>query len=92
MRFRANSLINTRLFASEAGKRFAQDLMDQRLTWGDLQIQLTGIKAGTFTSGFWLAFKKELEENAPGILPDIRNVDWICDDEFQEDNIKRWLD
>ena len=91
MRFGANSIVDTRLFAPEAGKKFAEDLMDQRLTWGDLQIQLTGIKAGVLSSGFWLSFKKEMEENAPGILPDIRNVEWICDDEFQEDSIKRWL-
>ena len=91
MRFRANSIIDTRLFAPEAGKKFAQELMDQRLTWGDLQIQLTGLKSSALISGFWLAFKNELEENAPGLLPDIRNVEWICDLEFEEKNIKRWL-
>ena len=53
--------------------------------------EATGIKAAVLTSAFWRAFKKELEENAVEILPDLPYIEWICDHEYQEENIKQWL-
>ena len=91
MRFRANHLIDTFASPERAGSKFAEELLDQRLVWEGLQIQLTGIRASLHVSSFWHAFRKVLEENAPGLLPDIREVDWICDHEFQETNIREWL-
>ena len=91
MRLRVNDMVNTSLNPDEAGKKFAQTLLDSHVVWENLAIQMTGIPARIFISAFWDNFKQEILQSAPSLLKDIQNVEWICDHEFQEKNIKDWL-
>jgi hypothetical protein len=91
MRFRATRLIDSLCPPDEAGKKFANDLLDEKLKWKNLTIQLTGVPAWVLISAFWLRFAREMKEQAPILYPDVLNIKWICDHDFQEDEIQTFL-
>ena len=103
MRFRATGLIEIPMAGhpswkafytfspAEAGKKFANKLLDERLDWQDLSIQITGVSAKVLISSFWKSFADEMKEKDPQLFPDVQKVEWICDHQFQEDMINEHL-
>jgi hypothetical protein len=89
MRFRAS--VNSSTSPDAAGKEFANHLLDSKLDWKDLTVQLTGTPARMLISPFWTNFANEMKEQAPLLYPDVLDIKWICDHDFQEDAIKPFL-
>ena len=89
MRFRAS--INSLTSPDTAGKEFANQLLASKINWKDLTVQLTGTPARMLIGVFWSNFVEEMKEQAPLLFPDVRNIKWICDHDFQENVIQRFL-
>lgn len=88
MIFRAGNLIDALSNPEDAGKNFALRLLDEKLVWNDLTIQITGVPASILISAFWISFFDTMILEAPFLYPDVEQVHWICDQDFQEDLIK----
>lgn len=92
MRYRVASLIDTLASPEAAGKRFAEGLLDQKIIWANSEFQLTGVPTRLLVSSFWASFLRTFAEQAPPLLPDVLVATWVCDQEFQEENISRWME
>jgi len=94
MRFRVLNLINYDFQNPDlvkSGREFAGKLLKKSLPWKNLSLQITGLSARIGISTFWKAFAKEIKTQAPDLWPVIKNIEWVCDHEFQEKNIATWL-
>lgn len=88
MHFRGGKLIDTLASPEKAGVKFAESLLNEKLDWRDLTIQITGVPARMLISAFWFSFFDTMKAEAPPLYPDVENISWVCDHEFQEDLIK----
>lgn len=89
MRFRAS--VNSLTSPEEAGKELARQLLDSKVNWENLIVQLTGTPARMLIGPFWKSFVDEMKKEAPLLFPDVQKATWICDHDFQEDMIQRFL-
>tara|TARA_Y100001980_G_C14373378_1_gene177622 strand:+ start:222 stop:536 length:315 start_codon:yes stop_codon:yes gene_type:complete len=92
MRYRVAKLIDASLEPSAAGEALAAALLDTKIDWRNLELQLTGVPADTLIDAFWRSFFEAFQKTAPELFPDIAEAVWICDHEFQEDMIYQCLE
>ena len=91
MRYRVSRFIDPSLGPKDAGSLLAETLLDTKLDWRNLELQVTGISADILINAFWIAFFETFQNQAPELFPDVTEAVWICDHEFQETMIRESL-
>ena len=62
-------------------------LLNEKLNWKKLTIQITSVPAIMLVSAFWIEFFDTMRSEAPLLYPDVEKISWICDHHSQEELI-----
>lgn len=85
----ARKIIGTGL-PTEEGRKLADHVLDNYRNL-DVEIDVRGCRAALLISAFFQAFLDRIRERYPNALPTAKNIKWITEHSFQQENILRWM-
>ena len=74
---------------SDEGHKLAEAILTNNIKLEGLIIDLHGVRPSVLISPFFHSFMVHMVDN--GLLPEAKAIRWLAEHDFQEDNIKRWI-